>query len=206
VPDEFMLPHITNHERQEVLVEENINIENQEDGEEEQVEDNNHQIEEDSQGELVPLRMSSRQVQPPTRLIDFVMYTVQYPIQEYVSYNNISQEYCAFLNLLSKVEEPSSYEVAKKEPKWCKAMEEELQALKKNQTWELCMLPKDKKLVGCKWVYKIKYHSNGTIDRYKARLVAKGYTQTYGDYYETFATVSKMNTVRILLSIAVNND
>jgi Reverse transcriptase (RNA-dependent DNA polymerase) len=56
-------------------------------------------------------------------------------------------------------------------------------------------------------MYKIKYNSNRTIELYKTRLVVKGYTQTYNiDYQETFAPVAKMNTVRILLSIAVNQE
>jgi Reverse transcriptase (RNA-dependent DNA polymerase) len=68
-------------------------------------------------------------------------------------------------------------------------------------------LSNGKKPVGCKWVYKIKYHNNGTIESCKARLVAKCYTQTYEiDYEETFAPVAKMNTIRILLSIAVNQN
>jgi Reverse transcriptase (RNA-dependent DNA polymerase) len=68
-------------------------------------------------------------------------------------------------------------------------------------------IPKDKKPIGCKWVFKIKYNSDGIVERYKARLVVKNYTQTYGiDYQETFAPVAKMNTVRILFSLAVNQN
>ena len=59
------------------------------------------------------------------------------------------------------------------------------------------------KTIGCKWVFSTKYKSSGIIDKYKPRLVVKGYTQTYGiDCQETFAPVTKMNTVRVILSLA----
>ena len=82
-------------------------------------------------------------------------------------------------------------------------MKEELDALTKNHTWDLVTLPSRQFLVGCKWIYKIKTRSNGSIKRYKTRLVAKGFTQEYGiDYEETFAPVACISSVHALLVVA----
>ena len=63
----------------------------------------------------------------------------------------------------------------------------------------------DKKVIGTRWVFKIKRNSNNQPDKYKARLVAKGYNQKYGvDYYETFASVVKVQTLRTIFAIASN--
>ena len=93
------------------------------------------------------------------------------------------------------------------DPNWKLAVMEEMNALRRSGTWEIVNLPRDKKIVGCKWVFTIKCKADGNVDRYKARLVAKGFTQTYGiDYQETFAPVAKINSIRVLLSLAVNSD
>ena len=69
--------------------------------------------------------------------------------------------------------EPPSYKIASKHPVCCEAMDAKFQALQRQQTWSLVRAPPHANLVGCKWVFKIKLHSDGTIAHYKARLVAK---------------------------------
>uniref|UniRef100_A0A2N9HHW9 Integrase catalytic domain-containing protein n=1 Tax=Fagus sylvatica TaxID=28930 RepID=A0A2N9HHW9_FAGSY len=102
------------------------------------------------------------------------------------------------------ITEPPSFKIAAQHPHWCTAMQEEFDALKKQGTWSLVLPPPHKNIVGCKWVYKLKHHSDGTIARYKARLVAKGFHQQHGvDYEETFSPVIKPPTVRLILSLAV---
>ena len=88
-------------------------------------------------------------------------------------------------------------------PGWHEAMQKEIDALEANATWVLTPLPPGKHALGCKWVYRIKYHADGSVERYKARLVIFGNRQVEGlDYNETFAPVAKMVTVRVFLAIA----
>ncbi|RDX67605.1 hypothetical protein CR513_53499, partial [Mucuna pruriens] len=94
---------------------------------------------------------------------------------------------------------------ALKDENWVQVMKEEMEVLEKNLTWEIVDRPKDKRPVGCRWIYTMKCKSDGTLERYKVRLVAKGYTQTYGiDYEETFVPIAKMNTVRVIISLAAH--
>jgi len=124
-----------------------------------------------------------------------------------VSYQHHSSSYRSFVSKLSFVSVPRKLQQILSDPKWRTAMQEEMKALHKNQTWDLVKLPNEKKVVGCKWVFTINNKADGSVERYKARLVAKGFTQTYEtDYEETFSLIAKMNSIRVLLSIVVNLD
>ncbi|XP_040994046.1 uncharacterized mitochondrial protein AtMg00820-like [Juglans microcarpa x Juglans regia] len=86
-------------------------------------------------------------------------------------------------------------------------MQEEIIALETNHTWDIESCPSTIVPLGCKWVYLVKVHSNGSLDRYKARLVALGNNQEYGvNYEETFAHVAKMTIVRMILALAASNN
>ena len=99
----------------------------------------------------------------------------------------------------NRVIELSTYEEASQSVEWQKAMEEEILALKENQTWDLVA---EVKPISCKWVYN---GPGGSIQRYKARLVARGFSQQYGlDYDSIFSPVAKMTTIRVLLALAAS--
>ncbi|KAL0377326.1 UNVERIFIED_CONTAM: Retrovirus-related Pol polyprotein from transposon RE1 [Sesamum radiatum] len=101
--------------------------------------------------------------------------------------------------------EPESFEAAAKHEVWVQAMKEEIKMIEKNDTWELAERPKDKEVIGVKWIYKTKLNADGSIQKHKARLVAKGYSQLPGiDYTETFAPVARLDTIRALVAIAAN--
>lgn len=103
--------------------------------------------------------------------------------------------------------DPTSIQEAKKRsdwPQWKQAINEEYSSLMKNQTWSLCELPKGRRAISNKWVFKLKLKANGEIDKYKARLVARGDTQVEGfDYNETYSPTARLTTFRVLMSIAV---
>jgi histone deacetylase 1/2 len=88
---------------------------------------------------------------------------------------------------------------------WKEAMDKEYNALMKNKTWRLVPIKRGSNIIDCKWVWKIKYKADRSLDKYKGRLVAKGFKQWYGvDYEDTFSPVVKMATIRTILSIAVS--
>ena len=167
-----------------------------------------------------PLRRSQRHHSPPPALRDYICNQVtspkpslasssgpskgtRYPLCNFLSYHLYSPQLCSYTATISQDIEPRSYTEAASIPQWQAAMQSELAALEANNIWSLTSLPPGKTPIGCRWIYKIKRHSDGTIERHKAQFVAKGYTQLEGiDFHDTFSPTAKMITVRCLLALA----
>jgi hypothetical protein len=100
---------------------------------------------------------------------------------------------------------PKSYATAFADPQWLHAMQAEFSALQENDTWELVPRPHDRPVIRCMWLFRHKFKSDGSLERYKARLVVNGKSQTVGiDCEDTFSPVVKPATIRTVLSIAVS--
>ncbi|CAM8940925.1 unnamed protein product [Rhodiola kirilowii] len=148
-------------------------------------------IQEDNSTPHEPLRRSIRERRSAISN-DYVVYTVENECD------------------LSLDEEPTSFRNAMESndsDKWLIAMKEEIKSMHDNRVWDLVELPEGFKAVGSKWTYKTKRDSKGNIERYKARFVAKGFAQKDGvDYKETFAPVSKKDSLRIVLALVAHYD
>ncbi|GAU31202.1 hypothetical protein TSUD_210590 [Trifolium subterraneum] len=154
----------------------------------------------------------------PSYLSDYVCYHsdtsslasitgTPYPLLGYHTLNNLSLSHHAYTVALTHNTEPKSYLEASKFECWQKAMNDELDALAKTGTWKIVDLPPLIKPIGSKWVYKVKYKADGSIERHKARLVAKGYNQVEGlDFFDTFSPVAKLTIVRLLLATAATQN
>ncbi|KAL6333340.1 hypothetical protein AAG906_028525 [Vitis piasezkii] len=122
--------------------------------------------------------------QPSIQLKDYVTHTIQVSLSASSSFQSKSSG-C----------EPNTYVEAIKDERWREAMRNEIQALEDNETWTVEDLPPRKKAIGSKWVYKIKYNSDESIERCKARLVILGNKQVKNiDYNETFTPTTKLVT------------
>ncbi|GJR68618.1 putative RNA-directed DNA polymerase [Tanacetum coccineum] len=135
---------------------------------------------------FLPLRRSTRDHHPSTR----------YSAHEYV--------------LLTDGGEPECYAEAMEDEhkkEWFEAMEDEMNSLHENNTFELVKLPKGKRALKNKWVYKLKTEEHTSRPRYKARLVVKGFSQKRGiDFDEIFSPVVKMGSIRVVLGLAASLD
>ena len=168
---------------------------------------------------LQPIKRSSRLVKPPSYLRDFHCNLLQvqypacsshlsystYPLSNHISYHSLSPAYRHFILTVSSHFEPQFYHQAVKFPEWRTTMKDELDALEQNHTWSIVPLPPGKHSIGCKWIFKIKYNSNGSIECHRAILVAKGYTQQEGvEILETFSPIAKLVIVKVLLALVAS--
>ena len=111
----------------------------------------------------------------------------------------------SLVHALFATQEPKGFTSASKHPSWVVAMDEELDALSSNDTWVLVPHPSCTNIVESKWVLRVKYLADDTVDHLKACLVAKSYSQLPSlDFHDTFSPVVKASTVRLVISPAMS--
>lgn len=105
---------------------------------------------------------------------------------------------------INTLREPKSYVEASKFECWNQAIQAEWLALERISTWQLVEAQPNIKPIGCKWIYKVKFHANGSIKRFEARLMAKGFNKIKGlNYVDTYSPVAKMTTVRMVIALTI---
>lgn len=168
----------------------------------------------------LPNTRSRRQGKAPSYLADYHCFLTQissspssfdlpsssitpYPLSSVVNYSRLKPTYQSFILSCTIETEPRNIHEALADPIWKNAVGLEITALETKETWTVVSLPPGKHVIGCRWVFTIKYKADGTVDRPKVRLVAKGYTQLEGvDYIDTFSPVAKLASVKLLLGLA----
>ena len=169
----------------------------------EQEEEDVSEQRENPKATAVPCEREEMPVAEHQRPIRNRKQTVRYGLEEQI---NVAEEVIASALCAAEMEEPKTMSQEKKRPdavKWMNAAKEEMDSLLEHDTWSLTKPPLGRKVIGSKWVFKIKHDENGHAERYKCRLVAQGYTQAQGiPYHETFAPVARFGSIRTLLAIA----
>jgi hypothetical protein len=180
--------------RQELKEEENESMEQlyeEETGDEKEGEDEEDLTEEEEKVQQVPPKTPSRRIQknhPPYHIIG----NKHVGIETRKRMCSLEQTHLA----LSSAIEPTCFEEACKDEFWNKAMDEELDQIDKNDTWELVPRPKDKNVIGTKWVCRNNLNEYGQVTRNKARLVYKGYAQVEGiNFEETSYPIARMEAI-----------
>ncbi|XP_074293384.1 uncharacterized protein LOC141620405 [Silene latifolia] len=145
--------------------------------------------------DAAPPKTRQKPIPPPRTVKTRLTNNIRQPNPKYAKTANVS-------TLITSL--PNTVKQALVLPHWRQAMQDEYDALARNNTWTLVPRSSAHNVVGCKWVYRNKFNPDGTLKQHKARLVAKGFTQQPGiDYTETFSPVIKPTTVRLILSLAV---
>lgn len=126
-----------------------------------------------------------------------------YQISSVLNYDNLNPQIQASILAYTLETEPKIFKEAMASEMWHGSVNAEFETLEQNRTWDVESLSPGKNVVGCKWVYTLKYNADGTIERPKSPLVAQSFTQQEGlDYMDIFSPVAKLTSVKLLIGLA----